>query len=122
MPRPRNMTAVLSLQKRWSRLANLVKRLQAEMTKPTKTTSRRSNVVVCGRIINNIVCTFAVPDQITTMVLNDLNGSLMRMETHEDILKVSTLELTVLHDLKIFMNSKIADLSKEIEASKVFPK
>lgn len=122
MPRPKNMTAVLSLQKRWSRLANLIKRLNAEMTKPAKTTTRKSNIVICGRIINNIVCTFAIPEQITTLVLNDLNGALMRLETQEDIMKVSTLELSILHDLKLFMNSKMSDLAKEIEASKVFPK
>jgi hypothetical protein len=116
------MTAVLSLQKRWSRLASILKRMNAEMTRPATNAMRKSSVVICGRSINNIVCAFAVPDQITNKVLNELNGCLMRMETSEDVLKASSCELAIIQSLRDYINSKINDLSKEIAASKVFSK
>lgn len=120
MPRPRNMTAVVSLQKRWLRLAGLLKRIHGEMTRPSNTTAKKSNVVICGRIINNIVCTFAVPDQVTNKTLNELNAYLMRMETADDILRTLSCELEIIDSLREHIVSRVHALSEEIAASKVF--
>lgn len=120
MPRPKDMTKVIQTQKRWNRLVKFIQKLHNEIRKPMTNTRRRSSVVIAGRMINNIVCTFAVSDVVTNNTLHDLNALLMRLDTHEDVLSASSLENSILHMLEIEIKTKITDLDKEIAASKVF--
>lgn len=117
MPRPRNTTELSKLHKRWLRLSGFVKRLHSEMVRPMNNTQRKSTVVICGRIINMLVCVFAVSDTLTNKVMHELNSCLMRLDGAQDVQAASSLELEIIDMLARDIGSKIAGIVSEIEAA-----
>ena len=120
MPRTRDMSEVVNTQKRWSRLLKYTQKLYGETKKPMTNAKRRASVVVVGRIINNLVCAFAVSDQLTNKTLHDLNAVLMRLDKQEDVMAAYSLEHDILKGMEEEIVKKISDLEREIQASKVF--
>lgn len=118
MPRPKNTTELSNLHRRWVRLLGYIKRVHAEMLRPMNNTQRKSTVVICGRIVNMVVCVFAVSDTITNKVLHELNSCLMRIDGSSDIQTASSLEIEILDMLLSDIHSKISGISDDIEAAK----
>jgi hypothetical protein len=114
------MSLVIKTSKRWTRLLRFVQRLGDELKKPMTSTRRRSGVVVAGRIINSLVCTFSVSEQLTNHTLHDLNAALMRLDTVADVQGACSLELEIVTQLQTEIQNKISDLDQEVVASKSF--
>lgn len=120
MPRPKDMSEVICTQKRWTRLVKFVQKLRGEMKRPMTNTKCRTSVVIAGRMINNIVCTFAVSDVLTNRTLHDLNAVLMRLDTFDDVQSAHSMENDILHSIEHEIHGKVQELDREVIASKVF--
>lgn len=119
MPRVRDMSEVVATQKRWARLLKFVARLRLELGKQTNT-RKRAAVVICGRMLNNIACTFAVSEDTANKILHDLNAMLMRIDDARDEQNAYVLEQELLGALVREMEQKISGLEKEIVSSRSF--
>lgn len=118
MSRPKNMSEVIKLQTRWKRLGAFISNVLKEMHRPLPNSQRKSTVIICGRIINKLVCNFAVSDSVTTRTLHDLNTMLMRVDNTSDITEIQALEIEILNSLAFEVTAIVDKLASDIAASK----
>lgn len=110
--RPKDQRQTQKLITRWGKLLKAVRMLMDQHTRPLSNAQRKAMCVICGRILNIIVCTFDFSDELLNLVTQSLDVKLMRMQTHDDVLAVHALETTALRSIVSEIKAKIETLER----------